>query len=113
MNEIERRLGTLTGNTPLNQAQNFALQSDSVRLKALVDELELAQLSANNRQELARLRSELAEKESQQLDAYLQALRNQLNSQRPMLQESSLACGDLQEPVPPQRIRRKLNISAE
>ncbi|MFP1455244.1 hypothetical protein ACLB1O_21180 [Escherichia coli] len=30
---------------------------------------------ANNRQELARLRSELAEKESQQLDAYLQALR--------------------------------------
>ncbi|WP_206053225.1 hypothetical protein, partial [Escherichia coli] len=38
--------------TPLNQAQNFALQSDSARLKALVDELELAQLSANNRQEL-------------------------------------------------------------
>ena len=58
--------------------KNFALQSDSARLKALVDELELAQLSANNRQELARLRSELAEKESQQLDAYLQALRNQL-----------------------------------
>ncbi len=47
---------------PLNQAQNFALQSDSARLKALVDELELAQLSANNRRELARLRSELAEK---------------------------------------------------
>lgn len=62
LNEIERRPGTLTGNTPLNQAQNFALQSDSARLKALVDELELAQLSANNRQELARLRSELAEK---------------------------------------------------
>lgn len=62
LNEIERRLGTLTGNSPLNQAQNFALQSDSARLKALVDELELAQLSANNRQELARLRSELAEK---------------------------------------------------
>ena len=67
LNEIERRLGTLTGNTPLNQAQNFALQSDSARLKALVDELELAQLSANNRQELARLRSELAEKESKYL----------------------------------------------
>lgn len=42
LNEIERRLGTLTGNSPLNQAQNFALQSDSARLKALVDELELA-----------------------------------------------------------------------
>ncbi|HCQ6741207.1 TPA: miniconductance mechanosensitive channel MscM [Escherichia coli] len=90
LNEIERRLGTLTGNTPLNQAQNFALQSDSARLKALVDELELAQLSANNRQELARLRSELAEKESQQLDAYLQALRNQLNSQRQLEAERAL-----------------------
>ena len=90
LNEIERRLGTLTGNTPLNQAQNFALQSDSARLKALVDELELAQLSANNRQELARLRSELAEKESQQLDAYLQALRNQLNSQRQQEAERAL-----------------------
>ncbi|MGP0778928.1 miniconductance mechanosensitive channel MscM, partial [Escherichia coli] len=92
---IERRLGTLTGNTPLNQAQNFALQSDSARLKALVDELELAQLSANNRQELARLRSELAEKESQQLDAYLQALRNQLNSQRQLEAERALESTEL------------------
>ena len=109
LNEIERRLGTLTGNTPLNQAQNFALQSDSARLKALVfalqsdsarlkalvDELELAQLSANNRQELARLRSELAEKESQQLDAYLQALRNQLNSQRQLEAERALESTEL------------------
>lgn len=87
--------GTLTGNTPLNQAQNFALQSDSARLKALVDELELAQLSANNRQELARLRSELAEKESQQLDAYLQALRNQLNSQRQLEAERALESTEL------------------
>lgn len=66
------------------------MQSDSARLKALVDELELAQLSANNRRELARLRSELAEKESQQLDAYLQALRNQLNSQRQLEAERAL-----------------------
>ncbi|HEH9930397.1 TPA: miniconductance mechanosensitive channel MscM [Escherichia coli] len=95
LNEIERRLGTLTGNTPLNQAQNFALQSDSARLKALVGELELAQLSANNRQELARLRSELAEKESQQLDAYLQALRNQLNSQRQLEAERALESTEL------------------
>jgi potassium efflux system protein len=28
------------------------------------------------------MRSELAQKQSEQLDAYLQALRNQLNSQR-------------------------------
>ena len=64
-------------------------------LKALVDELELAQLSANNRQELARLRSELAEKESQQLDAYLQALRNQLNSQRQLEAERALESTEL------------------
>ncbi|MFP1482692.1 hypothetical protein ACLB1S_02695 [Escherichia coli] len=50
-----RRLGTLAGNTPLNQAQNFALQSDSARLKALVDELRGLAHSANNRQELASL----------------------------------------------------------
>ena len=95
LNEIERRLGTLTGNSPLNQAQNFALQADSARLKSLVDELELAQLSANNRQELARLRSALAEKESQQLDAYLQALRNQLNSQRQLEAERALESTEL------------------
>lgn len=71
------------------------MQSDSARLKALVDELELAQLSANNRQELARLRSELAEKESQQLDAYLQALRNQLNSQRQLEAERALESTEL------------------
>ncbi|WP_348251055.1 hypothetical protein, partial [Salmonella enterica] len=47
---------------------------------ALVHELGLAQLSANNREELSRVGSGLAEKERQQLDAYLQALRNQLNS---------------------------------
>jgi len=67
----------------------------TLRLKALVDELELAQLSANNRQELARLRSELAEKESQQLDAYLQALRNQLNSQRQLEAERALESTEL------------------
>ena len=90
LNEIERRIGTQTGNTPLAQAQNFRLQADSSRLKARVDELELAQLSANNRQELARMRSELAQKQSAQLDSYLQALRNQLNNQRQREAERAL-----------------------
>lgn len=45
--------------------------------------------------ELARLRSELAEKESQQLDAYLQALRNQLNSQRQLEAERALESTEL------------------
>ncbi|HDS8278524.1 TPA: miniconductance mechanosensitive channel MscM [Klebsiella variicola] len=82
LNEVERRIGTQTGNNALAQAQNLALQAESARLKALVDELDLAQLSANNRQELSRARSELAQKQSEQLDAYLQALRNLQNSQR-------------------------------
>lgn len=92
---MERRIGTQTGSTPQNQAQNLGLQAESARLKALVDELELAQLSANNRQELSRMRSELAQKQSQQLDAYLQALRNQLNSQRQREAERALESTEL------------------
>ena len=95
LNDVERRLGTSTGTTPLAQAQALSLQADSSKLKALVDELELAQLSANNRQELARMRSELAQKQSEQLDAYLQALRNQLNSQRQQEAERALESTEL------------------
>lgn len=93
--EVERRLNTQTVSTPLAQAQNFGAQAESAKLKALVDELELAQLSANNRQELARMRSELAQKQAQQLDAYLQALRNQLNSQRQREAEEALESTEL------------------
>ncbi len=95
LTEVERRLGAQNGNTPQAQAQNLGAQAESARLKALVDELELAQLSANNRQELARMRSELAQKQSQQLDAYLQALRNQLNSQRQREAERALESTEL------------------
>ncbi|TKU93247.1 miniconductance mechanosensitive channel MscM [Citrobacter sp. wls620] len=91
LNELERRIGTANSNL----AQNQAMQAESAKLKALVDELELAQLSANNRQELARMRSELAEKQSQQLDTYLQALRNQLNSQRQREAERALESTEL------------------
>jgi len=88
LNEVERRAGSAIGSSA--QAQNLNMQAESAKLKALVDELELAQLSANNRQELARMRSELAQKESEQLDAYLQGLRNQLNSQRQREAEKAL-----------------------
>ncbi|MCW2096229.1 miniconductance mechanosensitive channel MscM [Lelliottia amnigena] len=91
LNEVERRVGTQPGNNP----QNLSLQAESAKLKALVDELELAQLSANNRQELARMRSELAQKQGQQLDTYLQALRNQLNSQRQREAERALESTEL------------------
>ncbi len=92
LNEVERRLANLSSSnsTPQAQAQLLALQADSARLKAVVDELELAQLSANNRQELARMRSEVAQKQSSLLDAYLQALRNQLNNQRQREAEKAL-----------------------
>lgn len=93
LNEAEHR--TRPGNTALARAQNLALQAESARLKALADELELAQLSASNRQELARLHSELAQKQSEQLDAYLQALRNQLNSQRQRDAEKALESTEL------------------
>ena len=91
LNEVERRIGTQPGNNP----QNLSLQAESAKLKALVDELELAQLSANNRQELARMRSELAQKQGQQLDTSLQALRNQLNSQRQREAERALESTEL------------------
>ncbi len=60
-----------------------------------MDELDLAQLSANNRQELSRARSELAQKQSEQLDAYLQALRNLQNSQRQREAEKALESTEL------------------
>src|SRR5690606_3093612 len=44
LNEVERRIGAQPGNNP----QNLSLQAESAKLKAQVDELELAQLSANN-----------------------------------------------------------------
>jgi len=83
LNEVERRAGAQTGANALSQAQNLGLQAESARLKARVDELELAQLSANNRQELARMRSELAKKQGEQLDAYLQALLPENSETRP------------------------------
>lgn len=45
LNEIERRLGAAGGSAALSQAQSLSMQAESAKLKALVDELELAQLS--------------------------------------------------------------------
>ncbi|MBD8162054.1 miniconductance mechanosensitive channel MscM [Erwinia persicina] len=92
LNEIERRLqGQPAPNTPLGQAQLAQRQAESAAQKARVDELELAQLSANNRQELARMRAEVHQRKAASLDAYLQDLRNQLNSLRQREAEMALA----------------------
>lgn len=83
LSEVERRLQSQpSATTPMAQAQIYVRQAESAAQKARVDELELAQLSANNRQELARMRAEVHQKKAAQLDNYLQALRNQLNSLR-------------------------------
>ncbi len=69
----------------------MARQAENAANKARVDEFELAQLSANNRQELARMRAEVHQRKVTQLDNYLQALRNQLNEQRQREAETALA----------------------
>ncbi len=58
LTEISSRLQAQNGpTTPAAQAQLALLQAEAVARKAKVNELELSQLSANNRQELSRLRA--------------------------------------------------------
>ena len=76
--------------SPLGQAQGQALQAEAAARRARVDELELAQLSANNRQELSRLRTEVLKKRHDRVDAELQAMRNRLNSLRQQEAEQAL-----------------------
>jgi len=91
MTESDRRVqGAAAATTPQAQAQVYARQAENAANKARVDELELAQLSANNRQELARMRAEIHQRQATQLDNYLQALRNQLNNQRQREAEQAL-----------------------
>ena len=92
MTESDRRLQSgAAAASPQSQAQIWARQAENAVNKARVDELELAQLSANNRQELARMRADLHQRKAAQLDNYLQALRNQLNEQRQREAELALA----------------------
>ncbi|MEJ4045782.1 miniconductance mechanosensitive channel MscM [Erwinia sp. SLM-02] len=121
LNEVERRLqGQPTATTPLAQAQLASRQAESAAQKARVDELELAQLSANNRQELARMRAEIHQLKASQLDAYLQDLRNQLNGLRQREAEMALArteqlaenSGDMPEGIAEQfRVNRELSAA--
>lgn len=58
------------------------LQAQQALRQSRVDELELAQLSASNRQELSRLRVELYQLRHDRLDQQLQALLSSINSLR-------------------------------
>lgn len=92
LTEVQRRLQA-QGNSqasPLTLAQLTQLQAESAARKAKVDELELAQLSANNRQELARMRADVYKTRHDKTDAQLQILRNNLNSQRQREAERAL-----------------------
>ncbi|ERK17445.1 Potassium efflux system KefA protein [Pantoea sp. AS-PWVM4] len=119
MTESDRRVqGASTATTPQEQAQIYARQAENAANKARVDELELAQLSANNRQELARMRAEVHQRQASQLDNYLQALRNQLNNQRQREAEQALErteqlaenSGDLPSAISEQfRVNRELS----
>src|SRR5471032_3396935 len=93
LGDIEQRLqsGATSANaSQLVQAQISALQAESAARKAKVDELALAQLSSNNRQELSRMRADLYKKRADYLDQQLQALRNTLNNQRQREAEQAL-----------------------
>ncbi len=103
---------------PAGTGADLCASDQSAANKARVDELELAQLSANNRQELARMRAEVHQRKATQLDNYLQALRNQLNNQRQREAELALErteqlaenSGDLPASISDQfRVNRELS----
>lgn len=96
LTELERNIAIqYTATTPLALAQLQANQAEAARLNTQVEELELAQLSASNRQELTRLYAELSQKQASQLDTYLQSLRNQLNNLRQREAEQALESTEL------------------
>ncbi|PWC15566.1 miniconductance mechanosensitive channel MscM [Brenneria roseae subsp. americana] len=121
LSDMERRIQSLgTPTTPLVQAQLAALQAESALRKSLVDELELAQLSASNRQELSRLRAELYKKRHDRLDIQLQELRSSINSLRQKEAEQALErtellaeqSGDLPGVISDQlKINRELSVA--
>lgn len=83
LSDATARLAAIgASNTPLAEAQNKLTQAEVTARKAMVNELEMAQLSANNRQEITRLRLELFKKRYQRLDVQLQQLRSLLNIKR-------------------------------
>ncbi|AKG69450.1 mechanosensitive channel protein [Serratia fonticola] len=118
LTEVQRRLQAQGNNqtTPLALAQFALLQAEAAARKAKVDELDLAQLSANNRQELARMRADVYKTRHEKIDVQLQALRNNLNSQRQREAERALEKteqlaeqnGDL-----PASLRKQLQINRE
>ncbi|MXP67668.1 miniconductance mechanosensitive channel MscM [Pantoea sp. Aalb] len=84
-----RTQGLIFTSTSLSQVQIYMKQAENAANQARINELELAQLSSINQQELAHMRAELHQKKIIQLDDYLKKLRNNLNNQRQL--EAKLA----------------------
>ncbi|WP_457913900.1 miniconductance mechanosensitive channel MscM [Candidatus Gillettellia adelgis] len=89
LTEVQRRL-QIQSTTSHTQAALLLLQAEAAARKAKVDELELAQLSANNRQELARMQAEVYKKRQEKFNVQLMSLRNNLNAQRQREAERAL-----------------------
>ncbi len=83
LTEASSRFQSLsTPSTPLADAQYTLAQAEVSARKSTVNELEMAQLSANNRQEISRLTLELYKKRYQRMELELQNLRDFQNTQR-------------------------------
>ncbi|MGL5007574.1 MAG: miniconductance mechanosensitive channel MscM [Plesiomonas sp.] len=90
--QAEQRVQTLPqSSTPAAQSQEQALRAEVAARKAQVDTLELEQLSANNRLELARLAQEISRIERDRLDAQQQTLRADFNEMRQKEARQALA----------------------
>nr|WP_225622547.1 miniconductance mechanosensitive channel MscM [Musicola keenii] len=117
LSDVERRVQALgSPTTALGQAQAAALQTELSLRKSRVNELELEQLSASNRQELSRLRADLYKKRRDRLDNQLQSLRSTLNTLRQKEAEQALERTELlaeQEGELPEAISRQLQLNRE
>ncbi|UVK78075.1 MAG: miniconductance mechanosensitive channel MscM [Sodalis sp. Fse] len=117
LNDVEQQQQALPiPVTPQEQAQATALQAEQMALKLKIDELELAQLSANNRQELSRLRTALLKKRHDRVDQELKALRNQLNCVRQQEAEQAIEHTEMlaeQGGTLPKSIRSQLQANRE
>lgn len=81
--------------TPLEEAKFFLLQAEVIARQAKINELEFAQLSANNRQEISRMQVVLCKKRHERLDQLLQSLRNHSNDERQKEAEKVLESTEL------------------
>ncbi|CDG23083.1 Uncharacterized mscS family protein yjeP [Xenorhabdus poinarii G6] len=91
LTEATTRLQSLDlPSTPLAKAQLMQAQAEVDAHNAIINELSIAQFSANSRQEIARMRAELLKKRQQRLDNKLLQLRSQLNIQHQQETEFAL-----------------------